>query len=246
MGRRDERPSKPRGEPRPNVLAEGNPVPNVLRGYVPPDTPGTQAGGPRAGGPAGQGSARRADEPGGGPAPSPGCSRARSSGRGCSGWLGLLFLFFVAVRLVGSCDELLGPATSSSPATPAPGTMVDVGQLAPGDCFAWSGESDGVAAVNVVDCSLAHDAEVTGITELPDPAGAPYDEAAVTAAAQVRCNAVFTAYAGVPALMSADAGSSFIDPGAEGWQQGDRTVVCLAESETPGSMVGSVRRTAAP
>lgn len=173
--------------------------------------------------------------------------RASLPGCGCGGWAVLLGLLFLVTRLVGACDDIAGPETVSPAASvPPAGATVDVDELEPGDCFAWYGATDEVEAVNAVECAVAHDAEVTGLVELPDPPGAAYDGAAVMAAAEVRCNAVYTEYTGEPALLSTGSASSYIYPGTEGWQQGDRSVVCLAEGEEPGTLTSSLRRTGSP
>jgi hypothetical protein len=137
------------------------------------------------------------------------------------------------MQAMGSCE--------TGALLPAPGGTVDVDRLQQGECFRWHGDSDVVSVVAAVDCAEAHDAEVTGLVELPDPAGAPYDETTVTAESAARCSVVFSAYAGEEPPTSSGAGSSYIYPGAEGWEQGDRTLICLAEGRDPGGLSGSVR-----
>jgi hypothetical protein len=241
------------GEPRPNVLAEGNPVPNVLHGVVPGRAPSSARREPAAAaGPTRRWSASRADQAAADGAPraegrapvEPARRRASLPGCGCGGWAVLLGLLFLVTRLVGACDDVVGPETTSPPVEAPAGATVDVDQLEPGDCFSWIGEADQVATVAAVDCPEAHDAEVTGLVELPDPPDAAYDAEAVIAAAEERCDAAMTGYAGGPAPVGRR--SSYIYPGAEGWQQGDRTVVCLAEGAEAGTLTGSVRATDAP
>jgi hypothetical protein len=250
-------------EPRPNALAEGNPVPNVLHGTVQPGAtgqgghepvvtdqaqrrrwtggarrrPGRESGpaAPRDGGHPDTGS----DQPAGRVGCRPGC--------GCGGWLGLLVLGYLLIQVLGSCDTSALLADAPGPATSPPvGSTVDVDNLQTGDCFLWSGEADEVADVTAVGCREAHEAEVTGLFELPDPSGAAYDETAVTNAARERCAALLEQYTGGQVGASTGVFSSYIYPGEKGWQGGDRSVICLAEDGGSGRLTGSVRATDAP
>jgi hypothetical protein len=246
MPRRDERRPDSGGAPRPNVLAEGNPVPNVLHGFAPPHVPGTPIHRP---GRADQAAQRAKPKPARRPADAPSGDRRRAPGCGCGGWLGFLVLLGLATRLVGACDESFAPEASSPSATAsatAASIMVDARLLNRGDCLRWPEGPGGATVVDRVDCSLAHNAEVTGRTKLPDPPGTPFDDQAVQAAAEVGCNGVYTDYTGEPAVMSTGRHSSFIYPGAEGWKRDDRAVTCLVEGDIPGSLVGSTRKGGAP
>ena len=241
MARQDEHRRESGGVPRPNELAEGRPLPNVLRDFAPPNAPGAPAGGPAR---VDRPTQRPTPKPERRPADEPAVGRRRAPGCGCGGWLGLVALLALLMRLVGACDEILAPEAPSPSATGSAateGSLVDARLLGPGDCLRWPDGTTGVTVVHLVDCSLAHDAEVAGLATLPDSPGTPYDDQAIQAAAEVRCNATFTHYAGEPAVMSADRHSSFIYPGEAGWGEGDRSVTCLVEGDEPGALVGSAR-----
>jgi len=269
MARPDDTPGA-RRLPRPNELADGVPVPNVLRGHVPPSRPG--------GGSAGRAGAERTPRPAperaeGRQADERARARVRPRGWGCGSWLALLVFLGLASQLVDACNEILAPEKGTQPAatvpieatptasagSPAGGDgsaapsasptassavierLVDPGALATGDCFAWTDQDGTVSTVRLRDCTVAHDAEVTRLVTLPDPPGTAYDDGVVQAAATTACDAAFTDYTGHPASLSAGGVSSFIYPGQGSWEDGDRVVTCLVEGSEPGALVGSAR-----
>ncbi|MCU0483099.1 MAG: septum formation family protein [Chloroflexi bacterium] len=242
---------------RPNVLSDGNPIPNVLRGEVRPHAPeaGSQSPPPArrrrrptlpvsaraaAGERARTAEGRRPDEQ-----PPP---RTTRPGCGCGGWLGLLVLFYLASQLLGSCDQLLAPQTGAGElGSSRSGAIVDWHDLQAGDCFDWPEDEEGFGDLPLVDCAVAHDVEVTGALDLDDGAGAVYDEEAVGRAAEMGCWSVYSAYTGEPALVSEGSELELLYPGTEAaWRAGDRTVICLAVGDGPDPLAGSVRTTGAP
>jgi hypothetical protein len=242
------------GEPRPNTLAEGNPVPNVLRGTVEPssaDRPGRSPAreaalderrwrrrSPRDR----TGSARvepgRTDRE---PSGQQGGRRASVPGCGCGGWAVVIGFLFVVMRLVGACDDLTTPAGTVPTVDQPVSSTVSWHELEPGDCFDWPADGQAISDVTLRDCSGTHDVEVVGMAELPDPPGAAYEENAVTAAARLGCDGVYSAYTGQRALASTGSDPEVLYPGSAAWAADERTVVCVAEGEGPGALVGSVR-----
>lgn len=140
--------------------------------------------------------------------------------------------------------EATSPSATAS--ATAAGITVDAWLLERGDCLRRPEGPGEVTVVDRVDCSLAHDAEVTGLTTLPDPPGTPFDGQTIQAAAEVGCNGVFTNYTGETAVMSTGRRSSFIYPSAQDWERDDRAVTFLVEGDIPGSLVGSARKGGAP
>ena len=100
----------------------------------------------------------------------------------------------------------------------------DVFALEVGQCLDDPGARSGIEEVELVACHDPHDFEVFALTDLPD---GPYPGAGeVVDAAQARCTGLFAAYVGVEEPASALA-TAFLVPSEDGWEGGDRQVVCL-------------------
>jgi hypothetical protein len=120
-----------------------------------------------------------------------------------------------------------------------------------GDCFdkprGWSDSPDGVSTIlafNVLPCTEAHDGEVVGeVRHAADP-DAPYPgDDALIADAEAPCLEHFEEWVGLSYFESL-LEMSAMGPDAEGWEAGDRTLLCLAWRPGSGRLVGTVRDTA--
>lgn len=112
-----------------------------------------------------------------------------------------------------------------------------VGDLKAGECFDFSEPTGEVTAVSVVECAKPHDAEVFARFEV---ALESFDTDAVAATADDQCLAAIEPYVGSP-YGAADFYYRAFMPGADGWENGARTVVCfLVPNE--GTLTGSVKK----
>ena len=103
-----------------------------------------------------------------------------------------------------------------------------------GDCINQT--STGTKA-DVVSCTKPHDAEVFGTFQLSGPwPGA----AAVRQQAGTGCATRLTSYLN-PQLADSNLTQSYVFPGQQAWESGQRTVVCEVRS-TKGQLSDSVRR----
>lgn len=116
-----------------------------------------------------------------------------------------------------------------------------VTDLRAGQCLEKPENTTGIEAVEVVPCDDPHDLEVFAVVELTD---GPYPgESGRSQAAQEACAGRFAAYVGVEPAASALA-TGFLVPTEQGWERGDREVVCLLhapEERLTGSMRASQR-----
>ena len=112
-----------------------------------------------------------------------------------------------------------------------------VAELTVGECFDFSAESSEVSSVAVVECASPHAAEVF---EVFDVALDEFDATAIAAAADERCLGAFEGYVGYP-YNAADFYYRALTPGADGWANGARTVICLVVPQE-GTLTGSVRK----
>jgi hypothetical protein len=112
-----------------------------------------------------------------------------------------------------------------------------VSQLKVGECFDFSGETNEVTSVAVVECTSPHAAEAF---EVFDVALDAFDATAIAAAADERCLGAFEGYVGYP-YNAADFYYRALTPGADGWANGARTVVCLVVPQE-GTLTGSVKK----
>lgn len=112
-----------------------------------------------------------------------------------------------------------------------------VAELKVGECFDFSGEATEVSSVAVVNCASPHAAEAF---EIFDVALDEFDATAIAAAADERCLGAFEGYVGYP-YNAADFYYRALTPGADGWANGARTVVCLVVPQE-GALTGSVKK----
>ncbi|HSH22335.1 MAG TPA: septum formation family protein [Candidatus Caenarcaniphilales bacterium] len=115
--------------------------------------------------------------------------------------------------------------------------------LRPGDCFDLpSAETDIVEDVQHRPCGEPHDSEVFLVVEHAAPDGAPYPESvAFDSFIESECERGFESYTGLdydtePSLYFA----SFV-PSPEGWNEGDRKIICYAFRFDEQKVTGSLR-----
>jgi hypothetical protein len=117
----------------------------------------------------------------------------------------------------------------------------NVFQLKVGDCF--NGASTGnVADVTVVACSSPHDAEVFATVPYPNaPSDYPGSDV-VKAIADDGCRTAFATFVGI-GYDDSMYGLSYLQPTAESWKTGDRTIDCLVTSGDSTQLTGSAKGT---
>jgi hypothetical protein len=105
----------------------------------------------------------------------------------------------------------------------------NAGNLAVGDCFdppAGSGET--VEDVQHHPCTDAHGGEVIFVGDYEPSSGTyPSDDEFVTFVSD-RCVTAFNAYTGLSYETATDLDFHVFTPTAEGWGDGDRTMICYA------------------
>jgi hypothetical protein len=143
----------------------------------------------------------------------------------------------VAVALTGCgapgpAEEVVG-ASTPTPAVSAVETSVF--QLSPGQCYDRPA-TDGLYAVGVLPCTVAHDLEAYALFQLEEPSWPGADR--VHAVADAGCREEFTAFTG------ADPGDSRLGytmytPSEGSWAEGDRQVLCALQLNSGGRLFGS-------
>jgi hypothetical protein len=114
-----------------------------------------------------------------------------------------------------------------------------VSALRVGQCLNQPGSTTDIEEVEVVPCDDPHDLEVFALVELPE---GPYPgDSGLSDAAQPACADRFAAYVGVEPAESVLA-TGFLIPSEDGWDGGDREVVCLLY-DPDGRLQGSMRAT---
>jgi len=114
---------------------------------------------------------------------------------------------------------------------------VSVTSLQVGDCVNGLQDSDDVASLPAVPCSVGHEGEVFVVFDLPP---GPYPgESGLRGQVEVRCNAELDSYA-PNAISDVTIGLFHVGPDEVSWDRGDREVVCIASS-LDGVTTGSVR-----
>jgi hypothetical protein len=164
-----------------------------------------------------------------------------------SGWWGALAPVLAVVVLGGLVVLLVATSHHQDPRDGlgrAAGAAVDtpVSELVVGDCLQSSpgGVSGGTAPV--IDCAQPHAAEIYYVGSLPDADAYPA-ESDLREAAVERCNgAAFTDYFGKPAH-AVGFPIGYLEPTAQSWAAGDRTIMCLYETaDGRPTIVGSRRK----
>ena len=116
-------------------------------------------------------------------------------------------------------------------------TARPVAELQVGECFDFSGETTELSSVEVVECAGPHGAEVFKVF---DVSLEEFDATAMAATADETCLGALEGYVGYP-YSAADFYYRALTPGAEGWANGARTVLCLVVPQE-GTLVGSVKK----
>ena len=142
--------------------------------------------------------------------------------------------------------------------TVAPPQDVQPDQLAIGDCFNLpagdnpdvSGLSSGqtttslpnISTVSKVDCSVAHDGEVIGITQSASGgANAAFPGTSVVAQeTQQLCSNTFQGYDGIP-IQQSSLTVYVLYPTQGSWSSGDRTEICSITPKDNSKLTGSVK-----
>ncbi|MCL1907238.1 MAG: septum formation family protein [Propionibacteriaceae bacterium] len=134
---------------------------------------------------------------------------------------------FAVATALGGCS-LLGLTDHRDPdGHITASTNVNPFALRVGDCLITVNLDSNVATLPVVPCSDAHNAEVFHMFDLPDGA---FDEPAIRDAADTVCYQVVEEYVG-PRYYAVSSGGLkvfFFIPSAASWDNGDRSVSCLA------------------
>lgn len=152
-----------------------------------------------------------------------------------------------AALLVGACtgggDDAGGDTTTTSVArTPAEVAPLEVGQCGDVPGIRVGGALD-PAAVDQVPCEQPHDVEVADVFDHPAVPGADFPgEAAVDGYATDQCLQRFEDYVGAAYETSA-LDVTFVAPGEEGWDDGDRRIACVLYHVDFAPLTGSVRGT---
>lgn len=181
------------------------------------------------------------------PPSAPTFSSPPTSPRG-SRW-GLLIAVAVVVAVLFVAAVVWAVQSMSSDAVDQGDLDTSVYDLAVGDCFddpsIFSGDDSEILGVASVACDEPHDAEVYALVDLPDGDGASYpgdDE--VFDRADDLCFEEFEPFVGA-AYDDSSLDFIYYVPGADSWDEGDRSVACMVVDmdgePLTGSMEGSGR-----
>ena len=113
-------------------------------------------------------------------------------------------------------------------------------QFAIGECLTYPEVTEAETEVNelpVVDCSEPHDAEVFA---LADSALEAFDKDALFTEAEGYCYGQFESYVGLPYEESVIYFTTLV-PSSDGWDAGDRALICLLVSDVNGDNTGSLK-----
>lgn len=132
----------------------------------------------------------------------------------------------------GDGEAVVGTSTPS-PAVSASATSIF--QLSPGQCFDRPAE-DGLYAVPVVPCEVAHDLQMYALFQLEEPSWPGSESVHVLANAE--CREQFVAFTGAEPEES-DLGYTMYAPSEGSWSEGDRQVQCALQLNSGGRMIGS-------
>lgn len=137
--------------------------------------------------------------------------------------------------VLSACSSDEATAPDRPPRTTQPGTPLAA--LGPGTCLARLPDPAADRAA-VVDCRRRHRAEVYAVVELEDgplPGAGVLDRQAAD-----RCARAYADYAGEPVDPTTDRSFAELVPSRAGWDEGERTVVCLALGSGGRSGRGSI------
>jgi hypothetical protein len=104
-----------------------------------------------------------------------------------------------------------------------------------GDCLAEIPGTTTVSSIKVVTCDTPHKGEVYSVITVP---GEDFPGHSVIATFQDRCEPALAAFA-PDAMTDPEVGLYVLYPTEDSWRQGDRTVTCIATSDT--AVTGSIK-----
>lgn len=152
----------------------------------------------------------------------------------------------------GDTGDEVSTASSTAPAstttTAPPGIVTPLEEVAVGQCLEEVADEDAQPfTVAVVNCADPHTfevyAELTYGSDTPSGRGAPYPgDLAVANRAETQCAGEFEAFMGLP-WEASDFEIRTWWPMQQGWDRGDRSILCAVYRVTGGTTVGSVRGT---
>jgi hypothetical protein len=119
------------------------------------------------------------------------------------------------------------------------GETITVLELAMADCWDDPQSEDLVDEIEVLPCDEPHDYEVF---EVFDAADGEFDRATVSDGANERCLAAFDAFVGI-AYEESRLGFFPLIPTADGWEAGDREVLCSLADSGGKKLVGTMEGT---
>ncbi|WP_207453334.1 septum formation family protein [Herbiconiux sp. SYSU D00978] len=158
--------------------------------------------------------------------------------RGATKALTPLFMIGAVAALLTGCAQLpqvdeeaagesaTPSASPSESAAPDDGgtTTVNVNELTVGDC--WSGATEGeIFEVELIDCAQPHQSEAFHAVQAPD-GEYPTEDVFAQLAFDECAGDVFTQYTGQAYDPAANLQVYYYAPLADGWEQGDREVLC--------------------
>ncbi|MFD3685496.1 septum formation family protein [Nocardiopsis sp. NPDC058631] len=148
----------------------------------------------------------------------------------------------VSPEPVETDDPSETPADPVETETPAGASDTGVFNIGLGDCLneMETNPDEQISEVPVIDCSELHDYEVYHVEDITETGAYPGDDA-VSEAADALCRDAFDAWVG---MAYADSGINYtpLYPVEEGWDLGDREVLCLAydmAGQVQGSLEGA-------
>ncbi len=128
------------------------------------------------------------------------------------------------------------PASTAATST---GSAASVFDLIVGDCFD-TGDISTVDLVTIVDCDAPHAYEVFGTTDYETAGDETYPgDDVLSNAADEFCRPAFEAYVGI-SYGDSELFGTFINPSDQTWPQGDRKILCVANTRDQGPITGSV------
>lgn len=148
----------------------------------------------------------------------------------------------VSVVASPSAEASASPAASEPLSSPPEGEATAANDLGPGDCFNTDGSQ--VDEVSVVDCEQPHFYEAFLNYDMTEPDGEAYPgDEAVLADADAQCRPAFETYVGT-AYDDSALYITVIRPSESTWGDGDRTVICVVNTENAATeMTGSAEGT---
>jgi hypothetical protein len=117
----------------------------------------------------------------------------------------------------------------------------NVFQLKVGECFNGASTGD-VSDVTVIACTSPHDAEVYSTFQYPNAPSDYPGSATVKTTAEDGCKTAFAPFVG-KSFDESVYGLSYLQPTADSWKTGDRTIDCLITSTDTTQLTGSAKGT---